>query len=80
MPQFDLSSFFIQYFWLFISLIITHLLLCFYFLPATSKYIKSRRQIPHTTKVKGKVFTYLPVTLIDIKTKEISLKLKGVIF
>jgi hypothetical protein len=80
MPQFDLSSFFVQYFWLFLSLIITYTLLCVYFLPVTSKYIKSRRRIFSTPE--AKVFTYLPVTINSIRTKKSSKNFifKAVIF
>jgi Plant ATP synthase F0 len=43
MPQFDISSFVVQLLWLFISLIGFYVLLCLYFLPVTSQYIKSRK-------------------------------------
>lgn len=67
MPQFDLSSFFVQYFWLFISLIVTYTLLCLYFLPVTSKYMKSRKRIFSIPE--SKVFTYLTVKTATIKKK-----------
>lgn len=43
MPQFDISSFVVQLIWLFVSLIGFYLLLCLYFLPVTSQYIKARK-------------------------------------
>ncbi len=67
MPQFDLSSFFVQYFWLLISLIVVYILLCLYFLPVTSKYIKSRRRMFSIPE--AKVLTYLPLTAKTVKKK-----------
>jgi hypothetical protein len=43
MPQFDISSFFVQLIWLFITLISFYILLSLYFLPITSQYIKARK-------------------------------------
>ena len=67
MPQFDLSSFFVQYFWLFISLIVTYTLLCLYFLPVTSKYIKSRQRIFSIPE--SEVLTYLTIKIPKVKKK-----------
>ena len=67
MPQFDLSCFFVQYFWLLIYLIVTYTLLCVYFLPVTCKYIKSRRQIFSIPELE--VLTYLSIAAEKTKQK-----------
>lgn len=54
MPQFDISSFVVQLIWLFFALIGLYLLLCLYFLPVTSQYIKARKSFDFV----GKFYPY----------------------
>jgi hypothetical protein len=45
MPQFDISSFFVQLIWLFLLLISFYFLLCVYFLPIVNFYLKVRAKL-----------------------------------
>lgn len=75
MPQFDISSFVVQLFWLFVSLIGFYVLLCLYFLPVTSQYIKARKSF----KIVEKNCSYPLLSLCSQNFIKISLN-KNVIF
>jgi F0F1-type ATP synthase membrane subunit b/b' len=59
MPQFDISSFFIQLIWLFIALIGFYTFLCIFYLPITSQYIKARRTSIYQVKFANYLFLSL---------------------
>lgn len=75
MPQFDISSFVVQLFWLFVSLIGFYVLLCLYFLPVTSQYIKARKSF----KIVEKNYSYPLLNLCSQNFMKASLQ-KKVIF